>query len=149
MNKASGSQMNTAAGSSRNSAALATGIVLLHLAIATLHGNAHDSLGVGLSPWQNAYVWIVIVAAPLVAAVMVWTPYRRAGALLLGVSMLGALLFGLYFHFVGVSNDHVSHLPEGDARGLFITTAILLMPVEAAGAACGFWNWRRWRREPS
>jgi len=130
-----------------NYAAIATAIVLVHLVVATLHGGAHDSLGVGLSPWQNAFVWIVIVAAPLVAAAASWTRYRRPAALLLGISMLGALLFGLYFHFIAISNDHVSHLPEGDARGMFIATAILLMPLEAAGSAWGFWNWWRLRKE--
>ena len=51
------------------------------------------------------------------------------------------MLFGLYFHFIAVSNDHVRHLPEGDTRGLFVATAILLLPVDSIGAAFGFWNW--------
>ncbi len=55
--------------------------------------------------------------------------------------MIGSLGFGVYFHFIAVSNDHVSHLPEGDARGLFVVTAVLLVVVEAAGAAFGGWSW--------
>jgi hypothetical protein len=124
-------------------AIVATVIVLLHLAVAVVHGGAHDRLGVGLEPWQNAYVYVVIVAAPLLSAVLYWTRLRRPGALLLGLSMLGSLSFGVYFHFVAVSPDHVSHLPEGDAQHLFVATAILLIPTEALGAAFGFWTWRK------
>ena len=57
--------------------------------------------------------------------------------------MLASLLFGLCYHFVVVSPDHVSHLPEGAARGQFVTTAILLLPSEAVAAAFGAWNWMR------
>jgi hypothetical protein len=56
--------------------------------------------------------------------------------------MFGSLLFGVYYHFVAVSPDHVSHLPEGDAQGVFIVTAILLAISEAAGTAFGIWTWR-------
>ena len=124
-------------------AAAASLIVVLHLAVSVVHGQAHERLGVGLDDWQNGFVWTVIVIGPLASAALVWTRYRRLGAAGLGVSMLGALLFGLYFHFVAVSPDHVSHLPAGDAQDLFVATAILLVPIEAAGAAFGFWSWRK------
>jgi hypothetical protein len=80
---------------------------------------------------------------PIAAAALYWTRWQRFGALLLTVSMTGSFLFGVYHHFVAVSPDHVSHLPEGDARGLFIATAILLAAVEAAGIAFGVWTWRQ------
>jgi hypothetical protein len=129
----------------KRSPAVVTAIVLIHLVVAYVHGDAHEQLGVGLAPWQNAYVYGVIVAAPLVAAALAWTRWQRAGLLVLGISMLGALVFGVYFHFIGISNDHVSHLPEGNARGLFVATAILLVPLEAAGSAFGFWGWNKLR----
>jgi hypothetical protein len=53
------------------------------------------------------------------------------------------MLFGIYYHFIEVSPDHVSHLPAGDSQALFISTAILLIPAELAAAAFGFWSWRR------
>ena len=124
----------------------ATGVVLLRQAIAVLHGRAHEQLGVGLDPWQNAYVMAVIVVAPLVALVLYWTRYAQAGALLLGISMLAGMLFGIYFHFIAISHDHISHLPEGDGQGFFIATAVLLVPIELLGTIFGFWSWLTLRR---
>lgn len=122
-------------------ASIATAIVVLHLAVAIVHGQAHERLGVGLDMWQNVFVYTVIVAAPIVAAALSWTRWSKAGACLLGFSMLGSLAFGVYHHFIAVSSDHVGHLPEGDAQGLFVATAILLVPIEAAGAVFGLWSW--------
>lgn len=116
---------------------LATAAVGIHLLIAVLHGNAHEELGVGLNAWQNAFVYIVIAAAPLVAAGLIWTRYARLGWWVLTISMTGSLLFGIYHHYVAVSNDHVSHLPPGDAQGYFRITAALLIPSEAFGIAIG------------
>jgi hypothetical protein len=123
----------------------ATFIVLVNMLISYVHGMAHDRLGVDLAAWQWTFVMIVIVAAPLVAAALYWTRWRSAGALLLGISMAGSLLFGLYHHFVAISPDHVSHLPVGDAQPLFVATAILLLPAEAIGAVFGFWSYFRLR----
>jgi hypothetical protein len=122
--------------------AAATSIILINLVVASLHGIAHSQLGVGLSPWQHAFVGLVIVAAPLVSLVLFWTRFRRVAAMTLFLSMTGALLFGVYYHFVEISPDHVHHLPEGDSRGFFVVTAILLIPAEALGALYGLWSWR-------
>jgi hypothetical protein len=130
-------------------AAIATALVLLHMVIAYLHGDAHESLGVGLAAWQWAYVYVVITIAPLVAAALYWTRWPSAGAMLLGLAMAGSFAFGVYHHFIAVSPDHVSHLPAGDAQGMFIATAILLAISEAAAAAFGFWSFARLRRPPT
>ena len=122
--------------------AAATGVILINLLVASLHGIAHAQLGVELSLWQQTFVVLVIVAAPLVSLVLFWTRFRRLAAMILFLSMTGALLFGLYYHFVEISPDHVHHLPEGDARGFFVVTAILLIPAEALGALYGLWSWR-------
>jgi len=124
----------------------ATVITLVRFLVATLHGGAHEELGVGLSPAQNAFVMSVIVAAPLVAMVLYWTPLARYGALLLGVSMLAGMLFGIYYHFIEISPDNVGHLPEGHGQGYFIATAILLIPCELVGTVFGFWSWQKLRR---
>jgi hypothetical protein len=127
-------------------AAIATILILAHLVIAYLHGEAHESLGVGLLPWQWAFVYSVILTAPLVAMLLYWSPWPAAGALLLGVSMVGSFAFGVYHHFLAVSPDHVSHLPPGDAQGMFVATAYLLGISEAATAAFGFWSFAKLRR---
>ena len=110
-------------------------IVLTDLAVNILHGQAHTSLGVGLSSWQQIYVIAVILLAPLVALGLSLTRYLRAGLWLLFVSMLGSLVFGVCYHYVIISPDHVAHLPAGDARGLFRVTAMLLLIMEALGVA--------------
>ncbi len=51
--------------------------------------------------------------------------------------MAGSLIFGVYYHFVAVSADHVSHLPPGEAQGLFRLTALLLAATETFGLAFG------------
>lgn len=124
----------------KRNAAIATALVLIHLGIAVLHGQAHKSLDVDLEAWQWSYVYIIITALPLVAMVLYWTPWQALGGLLLFVSMAASFGFGFYFHFVAVSPDHVRHLPEGDAQGMFVATAVLLAVVEAAATAFGFWT---------
>lgn len=107
--------------------------VLAHLIVTVLHGQAHTRLGVGLSDSQNVYVLVVILIAPLVALALSFTRYARAGLWLLFASMLGSFTFGLCYHYIIISPDHVAHLPAGDARGLFRLTAVLLLITEAFG----------------
>ena len=107
--------------------------VLAHLLVTLFHGQAHTSLGVGLSNWQNGYVLVVIVVAPLAAFVLSFTRFARTGLWLLLASMLGSLIFGACYHYVITSPDHVAHLPAGEARGLFRVTAMLLLITETFG----------------
>lgn len=127
----------------RNIVILVTVSVLAHLVVSLIHGRAHESLAVGLSNWQNMYVMTVIVVAPLIAMLLTWTRLARLGLILLVISMFGSLVFGAFYHYVIVSPDHVSHLPPGDAQGLFRTTALLLMLTELFGVIVGLLGLRR------
>jgi len=111
--------------------------VLAHLAVNILHGRAHESLGVGLNTFQNIYVFGVILIAPLIAMLLLWTRYARTGLVLLVISMAGSLIFGAIYHYVVVSPDHVSHLPPGEAQGMFRITAVLLILTELFGVIVG------------
>ena len=122
---------------------LSTVSVLAHLVVSIVHGRSHESLAVGLSSWQNTYVLTVIVITPLVAMGLIWTRYARTGLMLLVASMAGSLIFGVVYHYVVISPDHVSHLPPGDAQGLFRTTALLLVLTELFGVAVGLWGLRK------
>lgn len=126
---------------------LGTVTVLAHTVIVLLHGAAHQELNVALSLWQKNYAASVIMLAPIVAAVLLWTRHGRTGFLLLTVSMAGSLIFGLYYHYVAVSADHVSHLPPGDAQGLFRLTALLLTATETFGFAVGLMGLQMARRK--
>jgi len=117
--------------------------VLAHLVVSIVHGRAHGSLRIGLSNWQNFYVMTVIVLAPLVAMILIWTRYAGTGLVVLILSMAGSLIFGVAYHFVVISPDHVSHLPPGDAQGLFRTTALLLVLTELFGVLVGVWSLRK------
>lgn len=123
----------------------ATAFLAIHFAIALLHDLAHRSLGVDLNLWQNIFVNAVIIWAPVVAVLMMWTRAAKAGAALFAFSMAGAFLFGLAFHFMFESPDHVGHLPPGELQGLFTVTAILLAITQALGAGLGAWAWLQLR----
>jgi hypothetical protein len=111
----------------------------IHLAVTLWHGNAHTALAIGLPPAKNAFVVTVIVIAPIVAAVLMWTRYMVVGAWLFVLSMVGALLFGVYHHYVLVSPDNIGHLPHGTgaAQSAFIASAGALPLLELGSALYG------------
>jgi hypothetical protein len=120
-------------------------VVLVHLAISVVHGRAHSGAQVPLSPAGTLFVYIVILAGPLLGlAVWPWKPI--AGAWIVAASLGGALVFGLINHFIIAGPDHVSHV-AAEWRTLFGVTAALLLATEAAGTAIGAWcATRRLRR---
>jgi cytochrome bd-type quinol oxidase subunit 2 len=122
---------------------LGSAVVLAHFVVVLLHGSAHTKLKIDLATWQNVFVLIVIVVAPLVAGIIIWTRFSRFGFVLLAAAMGGALVFGAYFHYLAISPDHVSHLPAGDAQGAFRLTALLLAMTEAIGLTIGLVYSRR------
>ena len=67
---------------------------------------------------------------------------RSAGAAIVAATMAGALVFGLINHFIIDGSDHVAHVAR-EWRTLFGDTAALLVVIEAAGAAIGFWSAQR------
>ena len=112
--------------------------MLAHFVVMVLHGHAHEELGVSLTPGQNAYVVIVIAITPLFAMVLLWTRYVRMGQVLLVVSMAGSLIFGVLYHYLVLSPDHIFYIPPGDAAGMFRLTALLLMLTELFGVVAGW-----------
>jgi len=115
-------------------------VVLAHAIVVWLHGSAHEKLGIDTFAWLgNSFIYVVIIAAPIIAMILLWTRLQRIGIWLLLGSMLGALLFGGYNHFIAITPDHVAHLPVGEAQTLFTVTAIGLVIVEIWG------SWMAWR----
>ena len=114
-------------------------LVVIHFAVALWHGNAHTALAIALPPEKNAFVFLVILIAPLVAASLVWTRYFLVGVWMFFLSMLGAMLFGAYHHFILVSPDNIGHLPHIslEAHATFILSAASLALLELASALYG------------
>ena len=114
-------------------------LVAIHLAVSLWHGNAHTELAIALPPLKNAFVILVILIAPVVAASLVWTRYVSVGMWMFFLSMLGALLFGAYHHYILVSPDNIGHLPHGSAddHSTFIASAAALALLELTSALYG------------
>jgi hypothetical protein len=107
-------------------------IVLAHLLISFAHGMAHARANVPLSLAANLFVYIVILAAPLVGLLLAWKA-RGIGSVVIALAMAGSFVFGLVNHFMLSSPDHVTHV-DPQWRTLFTTTAVLLALTEALGA---------------
>lgn len=109
-----------------------TVLVLVHLLATIWHGNAHTSLAINLPVVKTIFVYVVILLAPVLASVLVWTRYSLIGLWVLVISMFGALVFGIYHHYVMVSPDNVRHLPAGspESHSQFVTSAFVIAALE-------------------
>jgi hypothetical protein len=109
-----------------------TAVVFSHLAISMVHGAAHAGAQVPLSRAANLFVFIVILAGPVVGLALTW-PAEQLGSWVIALTMAGSLVFGLVNHFVLASPDHVAHVAR-QWRPLFTATAVLLALTEALGS---------------
>jgi hypothetical protein len=106
--------------------------VLSHLVISFVHGAAHAGADVPLSPAANLFVYIVILAGPIVGLALTWLGWR-IGNWVIPITMAASLVFGVVNHFLLASPDHVAHVAQ-QWRTLFATTAVLLALTEAVGS---------------
>jgi hypothetical protein len=116
-----------------------TTVVVIHALVVALHGLAHQKIPVPLSLLQSLFVGSVIVLTPIAAAVLLWTPFYWIGRWLFLGSMMGALLFGIYNHFIVMSPDHISQIPFESWGVMFQMTALLLWVTEGIGCGVGIW----------
>jgi len=114
-------------------------LAAIHLAVTVWHTGAHQELGIGLPPLKLAYAWAVIVIAPPLAGIGVWTRLAQPALCLFTAAMLGSLLFATYHHYILVSPDNIAHLPEGSdaAHAGFVASAGVSALLELAGALSG------------
>lgn len=126
-----------------STATAATVVIVANLLINSVHGYTHVQTSVPLAPWQQAFVLATVNVLPLAALALYWTRFRRLGAAVLAISMLAATVFGVYYHFIADTSDHVSHQHDTSDGWMFIFTAALLIPAGLTGAALGAWNWLR------
>lgn len=121
---------------------IGTLIVLIHFVVLLGHGAGHAHLQIGMMGWQSVFIAVVIFAAPVLAAVLLWTSRQRAGVYLLGAAMAASLLFGLRYHFIAAGADNVLAMAALPWSASFRVTAALLAIVE--GLACGWSAWILW-----
>src|SRR5918993_607893 len=130
----------------RNVAFLGTVVIVVSAVVNVAHTASHEGQHLmSLPGWQLAYIAIVIYAAPVVAASLLWTRYRFAGAWLLA----GSFAFGLLYHFVIPGPDNVFTQPPGTWRTAFGVSAALLLPLQGAGCLVGLWAARASSRQMS
>ena len=116
-----------------------TSWVVVHLVATLWHAAAHSTLAIDLPFIKNVFVAVVVLAGPVVAAALIWTRHEATALWLFAGTMLGALLFGVYHHYVLVSPDNIHHLPAGAApdHATFISSAAAIGLLELAGALYG------------
>lgn len=134
----------------RNVAFSGTAVVVVSAVVNVAHTASHAGQHVVALPgWQLAYIALVVYAAPVVAAVLLWTRRRLAGAWLLAASMAGSLVFGLLYHFLVPGPDNVFTQPSGTWQDTFQVTAVLLSLLQVIGVSIGLWAVRRLSRPPT
>ena len=109
-----------------------TVLAAIHLTVVLWHGATHAELAVGLSRFQTLFVFGVIVIAPLVATLLLWTRLEQFALLLYVWVISASLLFGVYHHLIAVSPDNINYLPPGSdvARQRFTISALSVAVVE-------------------
>ena len=106
--------------------------VLSHLAVSLVHGSAHNGADVPLSPAASIFVFVVILAGPLIGLGLMWFA-PTLGASIVALTMIASLVFGVVNHFVRSSPDHVAHVAPA-WQPVFAATAVLLALTEALGS---------------
>jgi len=121
-------------------------LVGLHYLVNLAHGVAHGGVPVPLTPFQTAFVVIVVGFGPLVG---VWLSRSDRPTLAWGslAAVLAAgFVFGVAFHYVIASPDHVANVPAGSWKLPFEGTAALVALVDGGGALVAAWFWMQTRR---
>lgn len=110
-------------------------VVAIHFVIVVLHAVAHEVLKVKATTAQLAFIIPVIIVAPVVAAIIL-RKFEQAGTVLLFISMLGSFVFGLYYHFIADTIDHVKHVAKLEPAfwsAMFQMTSYLFLVSEILG----------------
>ena len=118
---------------------IALGVVAIHFVVVVLHSIAHEVLPVKATPAQLAFIIPVIIVAPVLAGILL-LKFQRTATILLTASMLGSFVFGIYYHFIADTIDHVAHvafLQPVFWSQMFQLTAYLLALSEMVGTGVG------------
>src|SRR5215831_10806394 len=84
-------------GPARRVIASLAAVVLAHFAVSAVHGAAHSGAHVALGPAGMAFVYVVILAGPIIGLAVAFRQ-PQVGASIVGLTMAGSLAFGLINH---------------------------------------------------
>lgn len=124
------------------------------LAAAVLHGVAHLATGTPLSPLPSSLtgvgvsVELFFTLGPLVALALLYTRWRRWGAVLLLLTMLIALLWGFGAHFLFPGGDNVTTHATSAAAPAFLLTSLLVFIIPWAGVTAAIAFLMQVHRQP-
>ncbi len=120
---------------------LISALVIAHLLGNLWHGAAHDTLEINLPGVKMMFVYVVILGAPLIGLGLLWFNKELLAYCLVGLSMLGSVLFSVYHHYVWISEDNVEYLPEGSPQdhAHFANSAELIALLALAAALLAFY----------
>jgi hypothetical protein len=105
------------------------GIVFSHLAVVLAHSMAHAGLQVVPDTANAVFIVSVIMVAPVATLPILWF-HRLAAAVLLAVTMVASLAYGLEGHFLAPGPDRVALVESNPWAFLFVATAALLGTLE-------------------
>lgn len=112
-------------------------LVLAHVLLLGFDHLAHQRVDVSFALMQNVVFLSFLTASPLVAASLLWTRFRRAGAILFLSTMGVAFAFNVYHRYL---MTHPSiHAPDFAVywESIFYVTSGLILVTEVLGCWVG------------
>lgn len=115
-------------------------VLVVHVAVAGVHGVTHSLVPVYLSVWVNAVVAVTTFLGPLAGVALRWRGHPL-GVPLFTLSLAVALLVGGVLHFGFENPDHVHAIPASQWRLPFQGSAAGVAVTEGVGTVVGSWYW--------
>ncbi len=108
-------------------------VILLNAILDLIHGVAHFEVQVLPGLLDTIFISLVIGAAPLIALLAILRGFQFYGGLLLFLSMVASLIYGLVHHFLVAGADNALTMPDGGAGSFFLVSSLLLLVTEIVG----------------
>ena len=112
-------------------------IVLAHVVLMGFDHLAHQRVDLTFALTENVVLLSVLTTSPLVAASLLWTRYRRAGAILFLSTMAVAFAFNVYHRYL-IAHPSV-HAPDFAWywQTIFYVSSALILLTEVSGCWVG------------
>lgn len=112
-------------------------LVLAHVLLMGFDHLAHQRVDLTFALMQNVVLLSVLTASPLIAAALLWTQFKRAGAILFLSTMAVAFAFNLYHRYlVAHPSVHAQDFAQY-WESIFHMTSGLILVTEVLGCWVG------------